>query len=599
MTMRAGVASVAVIGVLWALPVHGEAPAFSPKITEVTVFKDGHALVMSTAKTTFEKGWCRTRTVPVPVLGTFWTFVKEPGARVDFVKSGYVDSTEKRPCLTFEEMIEANKGKEAIIYEAAAGPSAGAVQHEGVLMGILKHETTETHRTSTREPRRRDRYGNWVSSRTVQVEGERGKTSVASFVMIRKTKGVHLIQRQNIRGITLLDKAPATTHVEKKQVREIAIHVDRKGRPAAAPAEVGVVYLQRGIRWIPDYQVELLPGGKAKVTLQGTIVNELADLADVNVRLVVGVPNFMMKGQLSPMALREVGLHLGTYFAPPPGPGAVDMGYQYLSNAMMSQRAAPVRQPGAVAGGVNVPAEGQREDLFLYHRSGVTLKKGERAVLTLLEVTVPYEDVYTWDIPPCPPREMWRHIGGSQRQMLTALTGAKAMHKIRLTNTGKDPWTTGPATFFKAGVPLGQQLMTFTSVKNQVDIPVTVATDLNTKREETEVERKHNAMVVDGHQLTQVRLTGKLTVTNFKDKDVTVTVTRRLIGTVTSVGGGKLRMTNIAEDASRGDYNYPWFTWSWPYWWYRTNGLAEITYDVKVPKGKSTTVEYAYHYYYR
>ena len=131
MSVRTSVVAAVVLGVLWVLPMHVAAAEFSPKITEVTVFKDGHALVMSTAKTTLEKGWCRTREVPVPVLGTFWTFVKEPGARVDFVKSGHVASEEKRPCLTFDEMIVANKGAKAIIYEAPAGPSSGAVQHEG------------------------------------------------------------------------------------------------------------------------------------------------------------------------------------------------------------------------------------------------------------------------------------------------------------------------------------------------------------------------------------------------------------------------------------------------------------------------------------
>ena len=59
------------------------------------------------------------------------------------------------------------------------------------------------------------------------------------------------------------------------------------------------------------------------------------------------------------------------------------------------------------------------------------------------------------------------------------------MHCIRFTNTGDVPWTTGPAAIFKGDVLLAQQLMTYTSVRNKVDVPLTIATDLNTKKEES------------------------------------------------------------------------------------------------------------------
>ncbi|HUV39165.1 MAG TPA: hypothetical protein VMY39_06095 [Planctomycetota bacterium] len=593
-------AVVIVLGMSGTLRSFAATPEFTPKITEVTVFKDGHVLVMSSGRTTLEAGWCRTREVAVPVLGTFWTFVKAPGARVDFVKAGFVDAESKRPCLTFEEIIEANQGKEAIVTELPAGTQAAPVTHEGVLMGLLKHKATEEVPSSTQVSGRRDVWGNWIGPRTVTLGTEQETTALASFVMLRKPKGVDLIRRENIRGITLLDAAPATTHVETKKVREIAIHVDRPGAPAAAQVEVGMVYLQKGLRWIPDYQIEVLAGGKAKLTLQGTLINELADLENAQVHLVVGVPSFLMKDEVSPMALREVGLQLGRYFAPPPGTSPVDTRYQYLSNAMMSQRAAPVQGPAEGAGGVNVPGEGQREDLFLYHLPAVTLAKGERAVVKLFEVTVPCEDIYTLEIPPLPPREMWRNVGENERrQMLGTLTGAKAMHELRLTNTGKDPWTTGPAIIFKDGTPLGQHLMTFTSVSNSVDIPVTVATDLNTKKEETEVDRKPNIRI-DGDDYTQVTLKGTLTVTNFKDRDVVVKVTRKVIGTVTGASeGGKIRAINAVEDAAPGEYGYPWFGWSWPAWWNRVNGLAEVTWEMKVPKGKAVSVTYSYYYHYR
>ena len=64
-------------------------------------------------------------------------------------------------------------------------------------------------------------------------------------------------------------------------------------------------YLQKGVRWIPSYKLELDGQGKAVVKLQATIINELADLEDVSLNLVVGVPTFTFKDTLDPMSLQQ------------------------------------------------------------------------------------------------------------------------------------------------------------------------------------------------------------------------------------------------------------------------------------------------------
>ena len=51
---------------------------------------------------------------------------------------------------------------------------------------------------------------------------------------------------------------------------------------------VGMTYVQKGLRWIPSYRVDVDGQGKARVKLQATLVNDLVDLNDVTVRLVVG-----------------------------------------------------------------------------------------------------------------------------------------------------------------------------------------------------------------------------------------------------------------------------------------------------------------------
>ncbi len=587
---------IAVAAGAWA----AEAPEFTPKVTDVTVFKDGHALVMARGAVELKDGWCRTREVPAPVLGTFWAFTGDAEARVDFVKAGLVEASESLPCLSLEQMIQANKGKKATIVEQ--GKEGAAQTHTGVLRGFLEHEGERETPVTRSTPERYDRWGRYIGNVSLTETREERVRSVGSFVMIESEQGMVLIQRENIRSVAIAGKEIATERTEKKQVREIALRVTAQGKPASGKHDVGFVYLQKGIRWIPDYRVELLDEKKAKVSLYGTIINELEDLENANLRLVVGVPSFLMKENLSPLALREAGLQLSHYFAPPSEARGGVAG-QDLSNAMMSQMAAPMQRDegGAAArGGPNIPAEGQQEDLFLYQKQGISLKKGERAEVHLLDVTVPYEHTYVWDIPFLPPRELWRHIGEDrQRQLTRALTGAKAMHKLSLSNTGQTPWTTGPATIFKAGTVLGQQLMTFTSAGNKVELPVTIATDLNTKKEEAETARQHNALSIHNVSCTKVSLRSKYTVTNFKDRDVRLVVRRRLVGTVTKASeGGKIVSLNAQEEApADADGSAWWYWWGWPWWWMAANPFSEVTWEATLKKGEAATFECDWHYF--
>jgi hypothetical protein len=590
--------SVALIaGVAASLPLWADFPEFTPRVTDVTVFKDGHALIMSRASTQLQDGWCRTQEVPAAILGAFWTFVSEEDLGVDFVKAGLVETEETRPCMTFDEIIQANVGKQAVIVEQP--PDAESISHEGILLGILEHESEQETELSKTLPAYRDAWGRYVNGQQVRETREEEASMLASFVMLRTSKGVQTIMRANVRSLCLLEENPVTDFTDSKKVREISIHVAEEGKRLDGEAEVGMVYIQKGIRWIPDYRIELLDDGMARISLQGTIINDLVDADNADFRLVVGVPSFIMKEDLSPMSLREVGLQLSTYFAPPRR-GDPGNQYAYLSNAIMSQVAAPISSEGSPQlGGPAVPNEGQREDLFVYHVPGLTLKKGERAVVKLLEVVVPYEDIYTWDIAPVPPTEMWRHVNREQMSQLEkALSGAKCMHEIRLKNSGEIPWTTGPATIFRKGIPLGQQLLTYTSVKNSVDVPVTVATDVNTKTEQAEVRRTPN-IVINSDPYTKVMLHGTLTVTNFKDRPIRLFVNREVLGSATQATAGGKIVAFATHDASPFFGDYFWYGWSWPWWCFGVNSFSTISWEVTVEQGKSATLEYDWHFFYR
>ena len=93
------------------------------------------------------------------------------------------------------------------------------------------------------------------------------------------------------------------------------------------------MYLQKGFRWIPGYQVTLDGNGKAAIKLQATLLNELADLDDVTANLVIGVPSFAFKDTLDPIALQQTAAQLSPYFQQGDR-------MQMLSNAIVTQSGA-------------------------------------------------------------------------------------------------------------------------------------------------------------------------------------------------------------------------------------------------------------------
>jgi hypothetical protein len=568
-----------------------ETPEFAPKITEITAFKDGHALVRAEGVARLEDGWCRLKDVPAPLLGMFWAYVREAGASVDFVRAGMEDWSHERPCMNLDEMLKVNAGKKVLLTEQVPGGSTAMT--EGTLLPMAETCDRKETETSRAVSGGYDEYGRYRGIPQVRETREEEIRNAAEFLSIRTGQGVKLIKRENVVNLSILDGAPVTLCPSQESRRTLALHaVDARGRPLKE-AKLGILYLQKGLRWIPGYRIEIEDAGTAKLVLNAELVNDLVDFAGTDLTLVVGVPSFLMKDTLSPLALREANLQLSAYLNPPAAGGRVNA----FANQVMSQAAMPVGDLAAPADGPDLPDEGRREDLFLFKKDGVSMRKGDRAMVPLLETEAPCEDIYLWEIPPVPPKEAWQNINRpEQRDSLSALTGLQAVHQVRLTNTGAIPWTTGPASLFKDGTPLAQQMMTYTSPKNTVEIAVTTATDLNTRKIEAETGRTPN-LRINTTDYTKVAMKGSLAVTNFKDREARVKNVRKVIGTAsTTSSGGKAVQTNALEDTSLGLTLYPWYSWSWPWWLWSVNPVSVITWEVDIPAGRSATVEYEYSY---
>jgi len=573
------------------------------KVTEVTIFKDGHALVLTEGEGVPASGRLVSANVPAALLGTYWSFSKTRGVELEAVRARTVEVDEPALCRTVADMVRANVGRKCTLYLGEKMDSLS-----GTIEAVPARER-DRESVITRRERTYNRWGNYSGQREVREAETTSERLEAEFAIIQMGEdgGKRIVRLSDIRSVRFHPGEGGRANAvrlelpKKNEERRLEFRLRGDASALRKPVVVGTAYIQRGLRWIPEYRIEL-KDGKAHIRLQATIVNELADLQDVKANLVVGVPSFLMQGELSPLALREVGLRLGRYFQPPSRGGGGGSSAPYLSNAMMSQVAMPAREArGVEAGGPDIGADAGVEDLFVFPLDRLTLKQGECASLRLIETTVGYQDLYAWDIPPAPPRELWRHFGNQQRRQLAeGMLAAKVRHVIEMKNTGKAPWTTGPAMIFKDGVPLAQQLLTYTSVGNTCELPVTVATDVNGSREDAETARTPNITINDD-RYTRINMKGKLRVKNFKDREIRLRVTRAVFGEVQRASdGGKIRAANAIEEAAAGQEYWPgWWSWNWPWWWAAVNPISEVTWETRVPAGKTVEFEISWEYYRR
>jgi hypothetical protein len=554
-------------------------------VQEVTVFKDGHAFVLHAGKMPVDAdGNVVMDYLPCPVIGTFWPYSADRKARLSAVTSSAQKVLVDRTALTLRELIEANVGAEATVTETSG---ASNLVYTATILGLPAQ--------SGEEQEALDATGS----------GEK-LTQKGSVVLLRTAAGTRVTSLDRIQDISLAGTCKRL--LPREEFRNLlTLKLDWNGGKPQKDADVGLLYVQRGIRWIPNYKVVIDGKGQASVKLQATLINELADLNDVTAHLVVGVPSFQFKDTVDPISMQNAVAQLSQHFRQ-------DSQTAYgFANAILSQQAMPMeyarRAAPEPAGrtmdlGPEIAGSANNEDLFLYDVKHVTLRKGQRMVLTIGEFALKYRDVFALDIPYAPPPEIWRNNNNGREGELARLFGSpKVMHKIRLVNSSEAPLTTAPALILRDGRILAQGLMTYASPGAEADLDVTTAVDIKVKKADSETKRTPNAANWQGDQYGRIDLSGRITLTSFRKEPIDVEVVRNVLGNVDSAEGGRVEMVNIFENAgvAGGPGPYPsWWGWySWPWWWHHFNGVGRISWTVKLDPNKPLELPYAWNYYWR
>ncbi|KAA0215185.1 MAG: hypothetical protein DYG94_09650 [Leptolyngbya sp. PLA3] len=527
-------------------------------IREVTVFKDGHAMVLrSGVMPTNDAGDVTLSELPQPILGTFWAFERQDGAALRSVKAGSVEEpTEVEP---------------------------GNLQHL-LLLSTDEHMTLTLQDAST------------VTGTLVKVIGGiNGTALVQSDTLVA-------IPMADIRRVHFSDASAAQAR-EQATVQRNRLTIDLGWeRTPGTQADVGMMYIQKGLRWIPSYRVTILDEDTARVELQATLVNELADLQDVSAHLVVGVPAFAFAHTIDPIALQQQVAQLGPYFD-----RADQTGYA-MSNAIMAQTARMAEAGGGRYAGdeiapppdVEVGGTESKEDLYVFHVDHLTLAKGERLVVPIATAEVPFEPIYTLTLPVAPPTEAWQYFNtDQQRQIASMLSKPAATHVLRMTNSTEHPFTTAPALIIRDGRPLAQGMMTYTAKTSKVDLEVTKAVDIRVETTQKESTRNHDGLEWNDHTYARLNLEGTAEVTNYKDRRVKLEVTKYVLGIGDGAShDGDVEQVDFYTDLDWSSPDFQWYRWyGWPWWWSRLNGAARITWELDLDPGEHVDLTWQWHYF--
>jgi len=595
---------LALFAALSACRVAGQPAAPTPArlpVKEVTVFKDGHAFVLHSGKLPVtDEGTVLLDHLPVPVLGTFWPYSADRNLRLASVTASPRQVKVDRPATTVADLLMANPGAEVRIMQGDGKVLSGKV------VGIP-------------EPARKDEnlteglgFGGFGSAGGGMSRFPARPYPSADTLLLKTTDGVVALPIQLIQTVTF--KGEYRRQVTETESRNL-LTLKLERTPAEKSAEVGLFYLQKGIRWIPNYRVDIDGKGNAAVELQAMLINEMVDLDDVTANLVIGVPNFFFKDTPDPISLQQTFPQLSRYFQPDSQTGFA------FSNAIMSQGGmggfggAPARRCGEEGEGETgegaqcqapPPLESisvdKNEDLFVFTARHVTLKKGQTMALPIAKVSIRYRDVYAVELPLAPPQEVNRSLNVEQQAELARLLRTpRAQHRIRLTNSGMYPLTTAPALVVSGDRVISQGMMTYTPVGGESDLTLTTSPDIQVTRSDRELKRTPNVENIYGSSLSRIDVQGTVTLKNLRGPAVDVEVTRYVLGNVESATrDGHVDRINVFEDDSffTGEFKPTWWSYySWPNWWFHRNRVDKISWKVRLEPGDPVELSYLWNYY--
>jgi hypothetical protein len=516
------------------LPTLFVATPVDARVVGASMFKNGYALVVREMKVPGQGEYILDQ-IPEGSLGTVWLSASD-GLKLEEATTEMRDSGEAAPVRSMDELLQANVGKTVRLTLYKDHPMGSQI------LGVLA-------------------------------------TADGDIVTVKTEQGTVAILKNLIQGMTVVGEMSVRSKPTGK-TRGLRLRVSG-GRPGS----VYLVALQRGMAWAPNYQLDLSDPKTLKLTAKATVMNDLVDLRNADVRLVAGYPNVPYAGLPDPINTPSVEQFLSVILgigATPDNTGGFargGFGGGGIGGGMGGGRAGEML--GQSAGSPQRPFDntavgdslyGERvDDLFFYARPNTTLTKGERSYVTLFTAEAPYRRVHLWNVDKAQRDYYLNWYYSYSEADNRADYDRDVWDELRFKNTSKQPISTGLGIATNGDRMLGQQILPYTAPGQEAEFRVTKALEVDATYETKNIQDFPSKDGRPGYLFRE----GTITVRNGKHEPIQMQVEKEIVGTVEKAEV-KPDETEVAHS-----YNYQ-------------NPLQKLTFKFDIPAGETKTVKFSY-----
>ena len=281
-------------------------------VAEAIVFKNGLAFMTRQGTLSFRDGEARVAPAPEALLGTLW--ITAGRREIDVVRASKEQLRVESAAASVGALLDANAGRIATLLVEER-------EYTGKLLAAPESETPP------------------ASDGTPSVASWSGAVAPAAerLVLLEVDGKVHAFNRSSVKSVSFAEAPLLRVSVPSSRP---ALSIHAKG--ADGPEAATIRYLRSGLSWMPEYTIELLEEGRARLAMKATLINDGEDLRDARIRFAVGYPNFGFAGVPSPMTMLQTLSEFLTRLARDPS-GSADrsasvMGQQLTANFATGRR---------------------------------------------------------------------------------------------------------------------------------------------------------------------------------------------------------------------------------------------------------------------
>ncbi len=498
-----------------------DAPATS-KIVSVDLFKNGLAVVRREA-TLGKAGTYVLDDVPDAIHGTYW-----------------IDSA-----VPVETVV---KSREVDVPQAETAP--------GNLQDDLAGKKVTIHFRGEKLPP--------VTGTVAKFKLPKGEAAQPSrFLVVETPKGRSYVESSEIATV----EAEAGDGKVKRRRTQLLLTVGESKQDEKAETKVVIRYLARGITWAPSYKIDISDPATLKLEQHAVVKNELADLADAEVRLISGYPSVQF-GHVTSLLSPRTGL---SAFFDELGSGG-GRHHALTGNGVWSQQAVMTNsRVSSPAPSLDAIPTGEGVDLHYEPIGKRTLADGDALALTVAKGTAKYERIVEWTVLDT------RDANGRTVEGPVASDDDSPWDALRFKNPLKFPMTTGPATVVADGKFNGQRTSFWVNAGEETVLRVDKALSVRTRSLENEDAKEGNRDLIwiGGRQYRKTTVEGELTVNNHRKEAVRVAIRRRFSGDLVSAEGEP--KTTLREEGVHS-----------------VNKRNELFWDVALKPGEERKLKYRY-----